>query len=813
MRAGHRLLRVGAAAAAAAAAAELLLILHLIQPSSAGDPNVLAGCHSASSNCALEFSDIYYYSLNIIHRAGADVTARGAAGTWLERLGERNYVLTLFDWLNLALLLLVLLVIVSARVLYALPLRLEERRRGRIFEFHRVLVDDDNKAVAVSLAGYLAGLTAVVSAALSDFGITTSDGFASPSDQTSDVGVDSRVHIVAHAALFAALGLGLLAVAGAFNRRVTIRGLPILYLMVHEKNLATACVDASGYVASGLVVGAALAGQPSSSLSEDVGVTVLFAALGQMSFIAVAALFRRVTSYDDKAQIKRGNAAAGLSYGLRLIAAALLLANALAKSFSLAGFGLWLGLGTLLLLLLRLLIDKTVLRAELLDKEIERDQNWGAAMVSGTMQIVIVVVLNACLPDECVLPAAYRQLTLHDKLVDKDPVHQTLQVNRLIAIVLFFGLMLASAPLYSLIFHRFIRAFDDAAPMALVDGPVGVGRVSAAAVLPIGMHSQLSLPEHAADAETGRVPDLGNGLASSLLAGSAEEEAVAELLGHELIAEPPPPSRYGSTTPWRFGFSNELLEHDNKAVSISYAAFVFALGWMLAGSMVEGLSQDDTDSSAALRTTGDIAVWMLIGVVFLLASHIIVDRYVMLGYVGSDALAMGNISAACQQGGAYLGSASVLRALTEENTIATFGEDFGTYVIFFALTHAAMVGYATALERLTLANLQSEIRKGNAAVGIFFGLNMASFGILMAGAVTQSGSLLTLVVWTALGGALLCVGRLLCDKLFFRHKTLMNEMMHDQNWGAALISGATSVGLAVLLNTFLRWCPYEFDGA
>ena len=47
------------------------------------------------------------------------------------------------------------------------------------------------------------------------------------------------------------------------------------------------------------------------------------------------------------------------------------------------------------------------------------------------------------------------------------------------------------------------------------------------------------------------------------------------------------------------------------------------------------------------------------------------------------------------------------------------------------------------------------------------------------------------------------------DRLILPGEALNKEISADKNWGAALISGVISVGLAFLLNTFLRDCIYS----
>ena len=64
-------------------------------------------------------------------------------------------------------------------------------------------------------------------------------------------------------------------------------------------------------------------------------------------------------------------------------------------------------------------------------------------------------------------------------------------------------------------------------------------------------------------------------------------------------------------------------------------------------------------------------------------------------------------------------------------------------------------------------------------------------------------------IWVLVGSLLLIATEYAMDRLILPGEALNKEISADKNWGAALISGVISVGLAFLLNTFLRDCIYS----
>ena len=124
--------------------------------------------------------------------------------------------------------------------------------------------------------------------------------------------------------------------------------------------------------------------------------TLVFFAAGQIAFILTGLCYQKCTSYDIHAEIEKDNVAAGVSFGMTLIAVAILLNGYVMRSDSLVGFVVWVPLSIILLLTSRYLVDKAILPSSPIDHEISVDQNWGVALIEGGTAIGIALVLNAC---------------------------------------------------------------------------------------------------------------------------------------------------------------------------------------------------------------------------------------------------------------------------------------------------------------------------------------------------------------------------------------------------------------------------------
>jgi len=189
---------------------------------------------------------------------------------------------------------------------------------------------------------------------------------------------------------FALLGLVLVLVTGRLGAAVLFRSQ--LAAELERGNAASGLAAGAHYVASGIITSRALSGH---SLAE-LGLSLAFFVIAQVTLHAFVVLFRALTTYDDAEQIRGENLAAALSYSGVTVAIAVLIARALSGEFegwavSLRGYGSVLAFLLALYPVRQLLVQSLLLGAPLslrggkLDQGIARDRNEGmAALEAGT---------------------------------------------------------------------------------------------------------------------------------------------------------------------------------------------------------------------------------------------------------------------------------------------------------------------------------------------------------------------------------------------------------------------------------------------
>lgn len=266
----------------------------------------------------------------------------------------------------------ILIVFVLAKLIYDLftPYKLSEQ-----------LTTEDNKAVALSFAGYMFAVGIVI------FGVFTSEPNSGFAMSRSDLWFDLLDLLI-----WSLIGIVLLLVGRFVNDRLLLRRFNNVKELVTDRNIGTGAVELGGYIGTALIIRAALFGEDVSFLS-GVASTVIYFIIGQAGFIVFSWVYQLISRYDLHAEIEKDNASAGVAFGASMIAIAILISGFIVRYDSLLGFVAWFIAGLFFLIVSRYVVDKLLLPGALLDEEISRDQNWGAALIEGGVAIILALLL------------------------------------------------------------------------------------------------------------------------------------------------------------------------------------------------------------------------------------------------------------------------------------------------------------------------------------------------------------------------------------------------------------------------------------
>ncbi|MFC5049401.1 DUF350 domain-containing protein [Rubritalea spongiae] len=243
---------------------------------------------------------------------------------------------------------------------------------------------------------------------------------------------------------------------------------------------------------------------------------------------------------------------------------------------------------------------------------------------------------------------------------------------------------------------------------------------------------------------------------------------------------------------------NEQITHiDNKAIALSFAGFVLAVGIILSGVLNSPSSTDTTTLVADLTNT---AIWGAIGCAMLLLSRWFNDKCVLPQFSTKRELVTDkNVGVGAVQAAVYLTTALIIRASIAGEDIYTLPVEIGLSFLWFAISQTLIFAFSKLYSSFIDKTLHSQLEQDNAATGVAFGGALFSYGLLISFYITRFDGILGLLIWALVSAILLCITRLVVDKMLLPSCHLNKEIADDSNWGAALIEVATSVGAALII--------------
>lgn len=253
------------------------------------------------------------------------------------------------------------------------------------YQLDQELTSHDNKAIGVSFSAFLLGAAIIVWGVL-----------VSPSSSVRGVDLSQRFWLdLASTFIWSVIGIALLLVARIINDKLLLPKFEVRKELITDRNVGTGAVLAGSYLSAAFVVKISVMGAGSGNFLLDLGITVGYFLIGQLCLIAFGFLYQAVTPYNLHEEIEKDNVAAGVAFGGALTACGILTAGYLNYSPSIPGLVVWFIISTFLLLACRFIVDKIVLPKSGVDEEIQRDQNWGVALIEAACMIGVAYIIVA----------------------------------------------------------------------------------------------------------------------------------------------------------------------------------------------------------------------------------------------------------------------------------------------------------------------------------------------------------------------------------------------------------------------------------
>lgn len=243
------------------------------------------------------------------------------------------------------------------------------------YSINAQLTDQDNKALAVSYVGYMVAQGIVI------LGVYHGE---------STEFVPDLINV----GIWGLIGILLLNISTFISDKLILRKFKTVKEIIEDRNVGTGAVECGMYLGTGFLIHAVIKGDSGHWQADLMGAGIFFL-VGQIAFIVFSFVYQGITSYDLNREIEEDNVAAGVGFGMTLAAVGVLISNTITKTTSIPAFCVWFVNGVVLIVVARFLVDRLILPGNKLDTEIQKDRNWGAALIEGGCAIIVAFLLNA----------------------------------------------------------------------------------------------------------------------------------------------------------------------------------------------------------------------------------------------------------------------------------------------------------------------------------------------------------------------------------------------------------------------------------
>ncbi len=254
------------------------------------------------------------------------------------------------------------------------------------YKINEELTDKNNASVGVALAGYYVALAIAIAGVLAGAG-------------TGDLWKDAVL-----VGVYSLVAIVLLNISALVNNKLILYKFDNQKELVDDQNSGTGATMAGSYLATGLIVNAAVSGEAAGEWWKGLLACLIFFALGQVVLVLAGLWYQLITKYDIHKVIGDDkNVAAGIGFGGFLFAIGYVVKAAMTGDTASAGsivslvdlvsFAMYVVIAFVLLTIGRLITDKVFLPKAKISDEIGNQGNIAAAAIAAAIYIVIAVLI------------------------------------------------------------------------------------------------------------------------------------------------------------------------------------------------------------------------------------------------------------------------------------------------------------------------------------------------------------------------------------------------------------------------------------
>ena len=244
------------------------------------------------------------------------------------------------------------------------------------FVLRTELFERDNVALAVTVAGYYLGLILALGGVLSG--------------PSSGLWVD-----LIDIGLYGLAAVLLLNLSAWMNDKIILSKFDNQKEIIDDRNAGTGAIEAGNHIANGLIISGALSGQ------GDLSTALAFWILGQVALIVGSKIYTAMVAFDVHDEVEKDNVAVGVAFagvlvGLGYIAGLATSGDFVSWAANLGEYGVYVGVGLVLLPVIRWTADKVLVPGVSLDDELvgQEHPNLGAGIIEAFSYVAAAILIG-----------------------------------------------------------------------------------------------------------------------------------------------------------------------------------------------------------------------------------------------------------------------------------------------------------------------------------------------------------------------------------------------------------------------------------
>lgn len=244
------------------------------------------------------------------------------------------------------------------------------------FVLRTELFERDNVALAVTVAGYYLGLILALGGVLSG--------------PSSGLWVD-----LVDIGLYGLAAVLLLNLSAWLNDKIILSKFDNQKEIIDDRNAGTGAIEAGNHIANGLIISGALSGQ------GDLLTALVFWLLGQVALIAGSKIYTAMVAFDVHDEVEKDNVAVGVAFsgvlvGFGYIAGLATSGDFVSWAVNLGEYGVYVGVGLVLLPVIRWITDRVLIPGVSLDDELvgQEHPNLGAGIIEAFSYVAAAILIG-----------------------------------------------------------------------------------------------------------------------------------------------------------------------------------------------------------------------------------------------------------------------------------------------------------------------------------------------------------------------------------------------------------------------------------